>query len=327
MSLQNYFDLSSEMLDEAGYRSANIEDLVLPNTYYMIDDGVQVPYSVTGDLKTAETVLVTTPDYTSDIKEPFNKVIAAANQTVLGNNVATIAVQAYAAGDIPFSEAAVKNPEERVFPELARRVIAIASSRTSSDQNVVLTGSSLGADVMTQVANDLAFDPNLGVMDFSILGINDPGRVINRSAIKMIAAFVTSGKRQFENTTGYPSPALLDSRNIDSHGKLGSLKYQARVGRDVAKYIAKSPRDALVVPKAFGTDTTIQNLNRLAQIGLADRLYVSRATDSTIFVKAGIQALDPVIRLEEYVNDHSATENLAINAGLSLAFSDQFSKV
>lgn len=297
---------------ENGFRGASLKDDFDPAEILVSEmpDGTAVRYSVHGDLEDAQHVVaIPTPFVTLLDSDAFQMQLEA-GQELLGSEFCVVGIETHNPVDkIPGPLR--RGISEGDFNYFSGRILrALKHIGIREDQTLSLSGYSMSADVGVQLADDLATNPNRGVLRLDALSAFEPARTVKRYAILKLLDFKASGKDFFDNVVAGDLRPQLDAWDIDPNGDLDAQfkAFEKMIGRDFTHKIRKDPAGHFAMAQGFGTTVTLEQIRRVDASGAAVPMIVGRFIGSKIFPAQAFYDLQRDLPGHQYVEeegDHS----------------------
>lgn len=310
--------LAENRLVESGFLYKNLADLDLPNVQSVeAMDGSRVSYAIFGNPTTAKILMFSSVAYSTNLRDGSEMVHFAAQQEALGEEACVIGVQVYDPKNSKLDKAAKETVATGSFEPFAERLLAVIEKvNPKQDQEIVLHGYSMGADVAVETGYQAVTNPNKGQYNIERLGAFECARAKQRGRLAMMATFMTSGPELYENVTDSISPALLEARhinlrkNIDS--RLAKQKHDLWVAKNVLGYYGHDLRGNMSLVNGFGTDTSLRQLNIMASNPNSPLTVVGRGNKSKVCPPEFLDGLDEHEHLQTvtFEGDHSASDKL-----------------
>ncbi len=315
--------VASLLLDRANFCAATLESLELPAEFSHVEaaDGSRVPYIILGNPTDAKSLVYTSTPYSTRLSDLSQQVRLKAQQEVLGENYCLIAAQLYEPKAQEFDRTEKAKIAEGSFVPLSDRLFAVMEKvPPRDDQEVVLYGFSMSADVMVETAYQSVRDPQRGLYEINKLGVFECARAAKRGRLAVIKAFADSGKDLYDNVMSYPSSALLEARDIDVLDPKAKKRHDNAMAKGVANYFRKDLSGNLALISGFSKPTSKKQLIELSESLDQPLIKVGRMQDSTVCPRSFFEGL---LRSNSFVlmdlpGDHSNADSLARSASFIL---------
>lgn len=308
---------ADRQLVAANFHNNSLAELQLPVVQAAeAPSGVQVPYAVFGNLDAPSLVFVTSP-YGCRVNDESQMVRLKAQQDALGDDACIVGLHVYEPRVLELSRRERKTVASGSFRPYADRVLSVIEAvDPRDDQNIVLYGFSMGADVSVDTAYHMTTDPQRGIRSIERLAAIEPARSQKRGSIAVVRAFSTSGNDLYNNVLASHSVALLEARGIDPTDPRAKKKHDAQVAKDVVQGNIRDVRGNLANIRGFASDESLQQLNEMIRGDTLPRTLVGRMTESPVCIRAFMDALLPsdVLTKFEVAGDHSLADNVSKSA-------------
>lgn len=312
---------ADQQLATANFQNSSLEELQLPMVQVAeAPGGAQVPYAVFGDLDAPSVVFVTSP-YGCRVDDESQMVRLEAQQKALGDDACVVGLHVYEPGKLELSAKERQVIASGSFRPYADRVLSVIEAvDPRDDQDVILYGFSMGADVSVDTTYRMATDPQRGIRSVERLAAIEPARSQKRGAIAVVRAFATSGDDLYDNVLASGSAALLEARGIDPTDSRAKKKHDAQVTKDVIRGNLRDVRGNIANIRGFATDETLGQLNDMIWDGVLPRTLVGRMTESPICTRVFMDTILPADNLAKFevAGDHSLADNVSKSAAFAV---------
>ncbi len=312
---------ADSQLSAAGFHSSSLTELQLPVVQVAEAPGnVQVPYAVFGDRDAPRLVFAISP-YGCRVDDESQMVRLEAQQKALGNDACIVGLHVYEPGRLELSAHERRMIAGGSFRPYADRVLSVIEAvDPHDDQEIILYGFSMGADVSVDTAYRMTSDPQRGIRSVERLAAIEPARSQKRGALAVVRAFATSGDDLYDNVMASRSPALLEARGIDQADPRAKKKHDAQVTKDVVRGNLQDIRGNIANIRGFATDESLSQLNAMIQGDVLPIALVGRMTESPVCAQDFMDALLPSdnLRTFEAEGDHSLADNVSKSAAFAV---------
>lgn len=315
----DYERLSAERLEVAGFGHKSLAELQLPEVQRLSFNGtlVNLAYTELSNTPEADSVMFSVIPYSTRLEDDSIRLRLAAQQAVLGPDIALVGVQVYEPGYQELSGPQRKAVSTGSFAPFADRLLmTMELLHIRADQRIMLYGFSMGADVGVEAAYQNLTNPNRGAVMIESVGIFEPARVMKRGAIAVANTFGKSGKNLYRNVIESNSPALLEARGIDLYDKRAEKKHKAMVNRGVFDYNRKDVAGNFSILRGFGHNDTIEQINSMIHHAVISsdvpNMLVARMIYSGLTPREALKKIhrSDKVSVQEYAGDHSAADKL-----------------
>ncbi|MGZ6005525.1 MAG: hypothetical protein ACXWLH_05265 [Candidatus Saccharimonadales bacterium] len=309
---------AEQRLEETNFYQKSVADLELPPLMFVeTPDGKPIFYQVLGNLAEAKSVVVEPMAYSTRLSDTEHQVRLAAKQSALGDEYCMVGVQYFDPEGSEFANRQKWQIFKGDYKPIADRVLAVIDALNLRDeQELILYGYSLGADISVEVAFQNLDNWNCGLRRIDRLGAVDFTRGQNRSIVGGLAvllAFARSGGNLYENTVGSGSRALIEATGIDLADPAAEKKYLAKVNKHVTKYFMSDMTGNLAGFIGAATDGTVQHINDIGSyVNLRPLTKAGRTDDSLICKQSFLDCLQPhqdLVKFHE-PGDHATADEI-----------------
>ena len=324
MSKFDYERLAHERLAEAGFYEMTLADLppaeIVTKTDSIADDPFR--YAVYGDTKNAPNIFAKIIPYSTRLSDRSIDLRLRSEQMALGEDYAVVGIEVYNPKDlkIPLKKmASVASGSFDIFANRVLRVLGEVQPKNRDDQQIIMAGWSLGADVGIETVHKNMLNPSGGDFEINCLGAYEAVRMAKRGLIAVVGAFIASGETLYENILASNSPALLEARGIDLKDPKAEKKHMNRVTRTVVAYNARDPLGNLAISQGFTHDNSKQQLSAIASEIYGPHITLGRMEDTLMTPEdffSGINLRN--VHVARHPGDHMNADNLTKNAGYAL---------
>ncbi len=311
-------------LDTAGFEYLSFADLYIPPIKKAeAFDGSVVPYMQFGDRAEAKAFVFMPLAYSGSLSNPSEQVHMFAYQKVLGKDYCLVGVQPYDPKDNQYQKEDLKKIAKGDWQPMADRVLTVIKEvNPGDDQELILYGYSLGADVSVETAFQMLTNEQRGIRKVDKLGAVEYARGKDRGflgGLAIMRAFSKSGKNLFQNVVDSDSPALLEARGIDLSDPKAQKKHKKAVARSVTAYALSDIGATLAGFSGAATNRSLRQLNIIGKNRQdAPRITVGHMDDSLICPDESTLYLERSIRTFRESGDHSTGDNIRRSASFVL---------